>query len=99
MKKIIPLLLMILLTIPSASAQLNTTQYCMSNNVTLRHLRWVNIDVNPINISRQFYVTEDEICQYGCRSNQCTSPPYIIYGIIFALVVGAACIYLFIRPR
>ena len=80
---------------------ITTTQYCQDNS-TLIHLKHVTIDITGthpnINRTRTFDVTEAETCTWGCRNDTCVSPPWIVYGIIFAVIIVAIFIFLILKP-
>lgn len=68
-----------------------TAQYC-SDSQTLMKVTIFTWDGTSHNL------TEPKNCPNGCLNDECQSPPYIIYGIIFALVLVASVIYaIFIR--
>jgi hypothetical protein len=80
--------------VPRTFAQ-SSFQVC-SDNSTLTHFRFIQIYVG--NSLTNFNVTENETCNNGCQQNACISPPYIVYGLIFGLLlVGGIIVTLFIR--
>ena len=106
MKKILPAILIFLFTTPSILAQFtqntSTWDYCQDNSTLIhfKHTTWsiYRADLTPHYIIRDMNSTEPEFCTYGCMNNQCVSPPWIIYGLIFGLIILAIIIYaLFFR--
>ena len=87
-----------------AEAQISETpvyhrQYCLTDNTTLRWIKNVTLQVPQENITHTIYVTEDQICRWGCANDSCLPSPWITWGIVFAVVLVIVFIYLIFRPR
>jgi len=107
MKKLIATALMLLplvflTALPLVAAQETPVyhrQYCLPDNVTLRWIKNVTLQVPQENVSHTIHVTEDQICRWGCANDSCLPSPWITWVIVFAVVIVIVFVYLIFRPR
>jgi hypothetical protein len=98
--KILPIIF-VLLTISTASAQFNenstTVNHCANDN-TLQHIFITQLNVTETNSTRTLTAVTYENCPFGCSSNECRQPPWVVIIGVIAFIIFALIIYLIFRP-